>query len=132
MLFWIFVVLLLIGMVCVIIYDHTMVDGWCLDLGVVLTGVSTFVLIIMSIVLVYRYIIIDGYVAQNQVRYESLVYQYENDLYDNDNDVGKKELLSEIQDWNEDLARYKALQKNFWVGIFVPNVYDQFEFIELK
>lgn len=132
MLFWIFVVLLLIGMVCVIIYDHTMVGDWCFNLGLVLTVVSTFVLFIMSIVLVYRYTTIDGYVAQNQVRYETLVYQYENDLYDNDNDVGKKELLSEIQDWNEDLARYKAFQKNFWVGIFIPDIYDQFEFIELK
>lgn len=132
MLFLDFVVLLLIGIVCVIIYDHTTVDDWCFNLGLVLTVVSTFALIIMSTVLVCSYITIDGYVAQNQVRYESLVYQYENDLYDNDNDVGKKELLSEIQDWNEDLARYKALQKNFWVGIFIPNIYDQFEFIELK
>lgn len=132
MLFWIIVILFLIGIACVIIYDRTMVNDWCLNLGIGLTVISTLVLIIMSIVLACSYIAIDGYIAEKQVRYESLVYQYENDLYDNDNDVGKKELLSEIQDWNEDLARNKALQKNFWVGIFVPNVYDQFEFIELK
>ena len=46
--------------------------------------------------------------------------------------IGKKELMSEIQKWNEDLARHKALQNDFWVGIFIPDIFDQFEFIELK
>lgn len=88
--------------------------------------------IIMIIVMCYSYIGIDGYIAKNQVRYETLVYQYENDIYDNDNDLGNKDLMEDIQEWNEDLAWYKENQDDFWIGIFIPNVYDQFEFIELK
>lgn len=88
--------------------------------------------IIMVIVMCCSYIGIDGYIAKNQARYETLVYQYENDIYDNDNDLGKRDLIEDIQEWNEDLAWYKENQDDFWIGIFIPNVYDQFEFIELK
>ena len=53
-------------------------------------------------------------------------------IENNDNDVGKKELVSEIQYWNSDLAYRKTIQRDFWVGIYYPNVYDQFEFIKLN
>ena len=39
--------------------------------------------------------------------------------------------MTDIQDWNEDLAKYREIQDDFWIGIYIPNVYDQFEFIEL-
>lgn len=83
-------------------------------------------------------IIVEGSVNKNpkiekyKIRYESLVYQYENDLYENDNDVGKRELMADIEAWNTDLAYWKEIQRNFWVGIFIPDIYDEFEYIELK
>lgn len=87
---------------------------------------------VMLVEIVVRNTNVDAYVAENQMRYEMLVYQYENDIYDNDNDLGKRDLMEDIQEWNEDLAYYREAQDDFWVGIFYPNVYDQFEFIELK
>ena len=88
--------------------------------------------IIMLVVIIVNNTNVDSYVAENQMRYEMLVYQYENDIYDNDNDLGKRDLMEDIQEWNEDLAYHRKAQDDFWVGIFYPNVYDQFEFIELK
>lgn len=74
-----------------------------------------------------------GEVASMTERYESLKYQAENNLYDNDNDIGKKELVSEIQNWNEELAKGKTLCKNFWVGIFYPKIlYQDFEPIPIN
>ena len=99
---------------------------------VVIAFISLTVAIVMLVTIVVRNVNVDAYVAENQIRYEMLVYQYENDIYDNDNDLGKRDLMEDIQEWNEDLAYYREAQDDFWVGIFYPNVYDQFEFIELK
>ena len=98
----------------------------------VIAIIGFIVAIIMLIVIIVENTNVDAYVAENQMRYEMLVYQYENDIYDNDNDFGKRDLMEDIQEWNEDLAYYRKAQDDFWVGIFHPNVYDQFEFIELK
>ena len=97
-----------------------------------IASIGFIVAIIMLIIIVVKNTNVDAYVAENQMRYEMLVYQYENDIYDNDNDLGKRDLMEDIQEWNEDLAYYRKAQDDFWVGIFHPNVYDQFEFIELK
>ena len=98
----------------------------------VIAIIGFIVAIIMLIVIIVENTNVDAYVAENQMRYEMLVYQYENDIYDNDNDLGKRDLMEDIQKWNEDLAYHRKAQDDFWVGIFYPNVYDQFEFIELK
>lgn len=80
----------------------------------------------------YQNVHAKGFVEACKQRYNSLVYQLENNLYDNDNDLGKKELYNQIQEWNEDLAKGKALQNDFWLGAFYPDVYDQFDFIDLE
>jgi hypothetical protein len=91
------------------------------------------IVLIMGIMIAEANISADAKVEQYQMRYESLVYQYENDVYDGDDDVvGKRDLYTDIEEWNSDLAYRKRIQKNLWVGIFYPNIYDQFEFIEYK
>ena len=94
--------------------------------------ISSIAALVMTIFIIMGNISIRANVPAMRVRYESLVYQYENNLYENNNDVGKKELMKEIQEWNEDLANGKTYQRDFWVGIFVPNVYDEFDFIEVE
>lgn len=95
--------------------------------------VCLIVALIMSICIIDAHVSAEARVAANEKRYESLVYQYENNIYDSDDDVvGKKQLFDEIQEWNESLACKKVKQNNFWVGIFYADIYDQFEFIEYK
>lgn len=86
---------------------------------------------IMCIAIIIEHTDLDACVAANQARYESLVFQLEHNIYDNDNGVGKYELYRDIREWNEDLSGYKARQRDFWVGVFTPNIYDQFEFIDI-
>lgn len=62
-----------------------------------------------------------------------LVYELEHNIYtDNGDDVvGKKELYNQIRKFNACLARNKVLQNNFWIGFFVPDIYDEIELIKL-
>lgn len=112
---------------------------WDKDFAEVLVGISAvslgccmIALMVMILVAVVNNVGYDGFVARNQAIYDSLTYQLENDLYDNDNDLGKKELYNQIQEWNKDLANGKAMTHDPWLGIFWIDAYDEFEFIELE
>ena len=124
MLFWTFVIIIIAGFV-LFAFDWE-------NLGIAISTIGIFGIIISVVILAINYIGIDGYIARMNTRYETLVYQYENDIYDNDNDLGKRELMVDIQNWNEDLSSRRERQRDFWIGIYIPNIYDQFEFIELK
>ena len=124
MLFWTFVIIIIAGFV-LFTYDLE-------NLGIAISVIGIFGIIVSVVVLAINYIGIDGYIARMNTRYETLVYQYENDIYDNDNDLGKRELMVDIQKWNEDLSSRRERQRDFWIGIYIPNIYDQFEYIELK
>ena len=124
MLFWTFVIIIVAGFV-LFTYDLE-------NLGIAISAIGIFGIIASVVVLAINYIGIDGYIARMNTRYETLVYQYENDIYDNDNDLGKRELMVDIQNWNEDLSSRRERQRDFWIGIYIPNIYDQFEYIELK
>lgn len=100
----------------------------CIALGT-LTCIAT---IAMGIAVIIANIGVDGQIAAKQQLHDSLVYQLENNLYDNDNDVGKQELYEKVTEWNTDLARGKALQHDLWIGIFYSDIYDQFDFIDLS
>lgn len=130
MIFWLVVLSFVVSLGLAIYVEKRFGDySW---LFLVIAFLSFLVSIIMLVVIIVNNTNVDSYVAENQMRYEMLVYQYENDIYDNDNDLGKRDLMEDIQEWNEDLAHYREAQDDFWVGIFYPNIYDQFEFIELK
>lgn len=128
MLFFIFVAIFVIGILATIFTDKWS-DSHIIAIGILVVGI--FLLAVNTVILATNYIDTDASVAGWEKQYESLTYQLKNNLYDNDNDIGKKELMDEIREWNEDLAYHKEIQRNFWVGIYYPNVYDNFEFIPL-
>ena len=130
MLFWL-VVLSIVVFLGLAVYVENRFGDYSVPF-LMIASIGFIVAIIMLMIIIVENTNVDAYVAENQMRYEMLVYQYENDIYDNDNDLGKRDLMEDIQEWNEDLAYYRKAQDDFWVGIFHPNVYDQFEFIELK
>lgn len=130
MLFWIILIACVaLGVLAFILADNdfeilSVVSGF-------MSVVAGFVVLIMIVIIVVNHTGINAKIDRCETRYEMLTYQYENDIYDNDNDLGKRELIVDIQEWNEDLAYKKIVQRDLWLGIFYPNIYDQFEFIEL-
>lgn len=100
--------------------------------GMFTIGITCLVLVFEIVIMLVANTEVSGKIASYEQRYESLVFQLENNLYNNDNDLGKKKLYNQIQRWNEDLARGKAMQDDIWLGVFWPDIYDDFEFIELE
>ena len=134
MLYWIFLFILVLCIIGAII-GGLGYENWHDVLFVFSTVgliISAIIVIIMTICVIDANTAIDAKIATNEQRYEALVYQVENEIYDNDNDIGKYELYNQVREWNEDLANGKAKQYNFWYGIFYPNIYDNFDYIKLK
>ena len=133
MLFWLFVIVMVVGVLLLILDAHFLYkNDLTFDIGMTMALVGFVAVLTSILIILLSHIGLDAKVETYNARYESLVYQYENNIYENDNDLGKKELMDDIQEWNEDLSYYKEIQYDFWLGIYYPNIYDQFEKIELK
>ena len=129
--FWLFLILTVASVVgTIFLWRWDEFSSWTL-FGITSSVALVITTLIMSICVISAHTSIEAKIASNQQIYDSLVYQLENDLYDNDNDLGKKELYNQIQEWNTDLAYRQHIQDNLWCGIFYPNIYDQFKYIEL-
>ena len=137
MFFWIFLILLAISVFFLVLYykkwdNYPYNKDWIEVVSMFVSVASALVVLIMSIFVIIANVGVEGKIASNEQRYESLVYQVENEVYENDNDLGKYDLYNQVREWNEDLAEGKAMQNDFWFGIFYPDIFDEFEFIELK
>ena len=131
MIFWITQIALAVFAVLAVVFFDSWDFEWVSMLSTIISVIAGIAFVIMLIVVIANNVGIEASIEANKQRYESLVYQAENNLYENDNDLGKKDLVNQIQEWNEDLARGKILQDDFWVGIFYADIYDEFDFIPM-
>lgn len=100
------------------------------QLGSVITALSVFILLFMLILVGVNHMTIDADKSKMEQEYKALMYKVQSvDMRDELN-INTIEVINEVQEWNENLAYYQKLQKDKWLGVFVPNIYDDFEFIE--
>lgn len=140
MLFWIFVIILLIGIGLFIIgaknWDHVKHPFlYYHDVAIVTTGVtmaviSALVVLGMLLGISITHISANADLAKHQETYKALTYKLESGACRDKLGLLNKTIIDEIQDWNENIVRKKSFQKDFWVGIFYPNIYDEFETID--
>ena len=129
--------LLVIGILGLVAYEiewfkHEWINNIVLAIGAVGITVATLGIIGSGISFGVNYLGVDGYIEKCNKQYESLVFQVENNLYEDDiTESATRELVKEVQEWNCDLADKKVNQYDKWIGIFIPDIYDQFEFISL-
>lgn len=137
MLFWLFLILIAISIGCFIILEHVSFKHDCTEVfttcAAVIPGLAGCVGLIVSIViLATNYFGLEGNIAEYKEHYNTIMFEVENKLYDDDvTTVSQRELVKEIQSWNCDLAEKRKIQHDFWIGIYIPDIYDDFEFIPL-
>ena len=128
MLFWLFIILLIIGIILHNVFEFEFL-GIFGDIIVVLSGLAV---IISLFIIVAEYTTINPYLEKNREHYKAIIYKIESDACHDEFGLLNKEVLDEIQDWNSDLRFYQSIQRDFWVGIYFPNVYDEFEIIDYE
>ena len=132
MILWISIFVTVICLVIFIMSNNKYDGAWdAINIISLLLAITAFVLsIVLGGISIIARAGADAYLASMQEKRSALVYQLENDIYDNDNDLGKKELYSEITEYNCDVAEGKIKQNNIWVYNLYCNVYDELELIE--
>lgn len=131
MIFWIFVILTIVGIVGGIFASEYDFEGLSI-LGWIVGVISGIVATVMLIVIVSTYCTADAQVELWKEQYKALTYKSESGACRDEFGLLNKEIIDEIQDWNQDVVYNKRIQKDFWIGIFYPNVFDEFETIDYE
>lgn len=65
--------------------------------------------------------------------YKVLTYQIQHEYFTNEfgDTVGSKDVMDAVADYNTKLRKNQHWEKNFWIGIFVPNIYSDKPLIQL-
>ena len=71
----------------------------------------------------------DAEVAQLNETYAALQYKISTEFENDELGLIKKEIIDEIQEWNETVVYNKERSNDFWIGIFQTKAYDNFDTI---
>ena len=129
MIFWIFIIL-----TALLLFAATKCFESDCELSGLLAGLAGATALISFVLLIIILVCncgAKGTLAAQREKYKAIIYKVETESYRDEFGVINKDYIDEIQSWNEGLAYDKAVQRNFWIGIFIPNIYDEFETIEL-
>ena len=126
MLFWITLILFVISFAMAIFYYgyFETFGGFMATVGLGLT------LFIMLLVMLFNYIPAETQLEAIQERHDALVFKLEHEEIRDEFGLINNDILTSIRLWNEDVRKGKKLQDNFWIGIFIPDLYDEFDCID--
>lgn len=132
MILWISIAITIISAIVSIISFNKFSNFWDVitSISIALSVLFFIISAVLGVIAVSASVGSESYLASMQEKRNALVYQLENNLYDNDNDLGKKELYSEIIEYNCDVAKGKIMHDNIWVYNLYSDVYDDLELIE--
>ncbi len=128
MLLWVTLGLMVVGIVVMAVSNNDHAD----TIGFWTFAVSGICLLFMLAILASNYIGLNATIACDEAQYGFLKYQYESDAYDSATKIAQYNLMQQIGEWNRDLAKNQKLTHDFWVGVFIPDYYDDLEYIEIN
>ena len=129
MLFWISLAVLVLGIVIGIIGD--IIDSEVItDIGIAGILIGFTASLIMIIFIIVNNCKSYSKLIELQERYTAINTKISTEIYTDKFDINDKDIVDEIYEYNKDVKYGKHYQKDFWIGIFVPNIYDELETID--
>ena len=101
------------------------------EVGAGMAVIFGFIMIFALIDMAITYIGVDAEIAKKQQHHDFLIAQYKTGVYDS-SVYSQYNLLQKIDEWNCNLAEKQKLTHDYWVGIFVPDYYDDLEYITVN
>lgn len=74
----------------------------------------------------------NGIVSSNREKHKALIYKTQTEACRDEFGIVNEDYIDEIQEWNQYIAKNKTMQRDFWFGVFVPNIFDEFQTIDLE
>lgn len=142
MIFWLSVIIFAFGVVILIAnrigeslsyeYEYSSVSGFILSFGVVISFISVVWFLVAGLILLLTQINVAAYRQVNAEKYKALTYKLESEACRDQFGLLNKEIIDEVQRWNVKVTYYKAMEDNFWVGIYYPDVYGDLGTIDYE
>lgn len=82
--------------------------GWLSATSVVASAFLGIAIIGMLVVISINNLSGAGYAASNEQKYEALLYKAKTKSIRDEFDIVNKEYVDEVQEWNEDVVKYKS------------------------
>lgn len=124
MIFWLAVIMLIVGAIIAIKSNDWVDTGF--NIG--LLGFALTLILAVSIIVTYSTSGTRQKVLQNNQA--AIEYKIDSGIYSDKMNLLDKDIITEVKNWNAELIMKKDYQRNFWIGIFIPNIYDELEIIE--
>ena len=133
------VYIIAIALLILAIFLHKKLEWKCETHWEIIDGVSCFMMVILSIFLVFGSVAfvvnhwnVDGKLETANSTRENLVYQLEEGYYINDNNVYSKELFDDVKDFNSSVRAGQRGLENPWISMFYFPKWNEVEVINLE
>ena len=128
MLFWLFVILFAIGVILQKVFEFEFFE----DFGIIISALSGLAVIVSLFLIIVEHASINSSLEKAREQYKAITYKIESNACRDEFGLLNKEIIDEVQEWNKDVKYYQNIQDNFWLGIYYPNVFDEFETIDYE
>lgn len=130
MLFWSFIIIFVVGIILYKVFEFEF-EFLC-DFGYAISIISGLAVIVSLFLIIVEHASINSSLEKAREQYKAITYKIESNACRDEFGLLNKEIIDEVQEWNKDVKYYQNIQDNFWLGIFYPNVFDEFETIDYE
>lgn len=126
MLLFIFIGLMVLAFISVIVFEKGIIDYSRYE------AIITFWMFIVGfvgLILSVAFCTMPYSLEDMQHNYEKLKYQYSTEYYDNASAEIKYEIISDINEYNNQVRYAEENYDNFLIGIFIPDEYKELDYI---